>query len=110
MEPTNQEGSDSRNSSSNNTNENLEEPKKATLGEIYEYITGPYYLLFIIGAIAALTGGKFYSLIFLLLVLEPRQFLVYLPLEIHGISRAMTWVHINTIYSYPVSRNDLRDI
>lgn len=64
MEPTNPEGSDSRNSSSNNTQENLEEPKKATLGEIYEYITGPYYMLFIIGSIAALTGGKFLKLAF----------------------------------------------
>ncbi len=60
MEPTNPDQTVSRNSSSNNTEEVAEPPKKATLGEIYEYLTGPYYMLFIIGSIAAVAGGKDY--------------------------------------------------
>ena len=60
MDPTNQDQAISGQSSSNNTQEVLEEPKKARLGEIYEYLTGPYYMLFIIGAISAVAGGKPY--------------------------------------------------
>lgn len=62
MEPTNPDQTHSVNSLSNSADKGEEAHKKASLKEIYEYITGPYYALFIIGAIAAVAGGMCFTL------------------------------------------------
>ena len=59
MNDTNQNPVVSHNSSSNTTEEAQEAPKKAKLGELYEFLTGPYYVLLIVGIISALAGGKY---------------------------------------------------
>jgi len=57
MDPTNQNQEETGNSSSNNPDEVEEAPKKAKLGELYDFLTGPYYILLIVGGLAALAGG-----------------------------------------------------
>lgn len=59
MEPTNpnQDSDEVRNSES--VQEENKELPKATLGELYQFLTGKYYTLLIVGSIAAFVGGKY---------------------------------------------------
>ena len=58
MEPTNPNQNSEEVRNSHSTVEEKKEPERAQLGELYQFLSGNYYLLLIIGIIAALAGGK----------------------------------------------------
>ena len=58
MDPTNLERPSSDDANSPSTDEESKTPEKAALGDLYKFLTGPYYVLLFVGVAGALAGGK----------------------------------------------------
>ena len=61
MEPTNFEHPSSDEANNPSTEEESKSPERASLGDLYKFLTGPYYVLLWVGIAGALAGGIYIS-------------------------------------------------